>query len=112
MNNYSVKTALVTGANSGLGFEAAAQLAEAGWGKVILACRSEDKAEAARARLIKRTGKDPFSGLAVDTAEVASAKAACDRLQERSERCLDAIVVHCSPLSFEPRSPLRLKPGR
>ncbi len=93
MNNYSVKTALVTGANSGLGFEAAAQLAEAGWGKVILACRSEDKAEAARARLIERTGKDPFSGLAVDTAEVASARAACDRLQERSER-IDFLLLN------------------
>ena len=36
---FSTKTALVTGANSGLGFEAAAQLAEAGYGRVILACR-------------------------------------------------------------------------
>ena len=34
-----VKSALVTGANSGLGFEAAAQLAEAGYGRVILADR-------------------------------------------------------------------------
>ena len=102
MNNYSVKTALVTGANSGLGFEAAAQLAEAGWGKVILACRSEDKAEAARARLIKRTGKDPFSGLAVDTAEVASARAACDRLQERSER-IDFLLLNAGASGKDPQ---------
>ena len=67
MSNYSDKTVLLTGANSGLGFEAARQLAEAGWGKVILACRSESKAEAARARLIELTDKDPYSLLAVDT---------------------------------------------
>ena len=40
MNGAGEKTALVTGANSGIGFEAAAQLAEAGWGKVIVACRT------------------------------------------------------------------------
>ncbi len=38
MNDASQKTTLVTGANSGIGFEAAALLAEAGWGKVTLAC--------------------------------------------------------------------------
>ena len=54
------KTALVTGANSGLGFEAAAQLADDGWSKVILACRTVEKAEAARAQLVARTGKDAF----------------------------------------------------
>ena len=55
MINYSDKTVLLTGANSGLGFEAARQLAVAGWGKVILACRSESKAESARARLVELT---------------------------------------------------------
>ena len=85
MSGYESKTALVTGANSGLGFEAAAQLAEAGWGKVILACRSEEKAETARAQLVERTGKDPFSPLAVDTSEVESAKAGVDQLRDRGE---------------------------
>ena len=54
------QSGLVTGANSGVGYEAAAQLAEAGWGKVILACRSIEKAEAARDRLVARVGKNPF----------------------------------------------------
>ena len=40
--------ALVTGANAGLGFDAAAQLAERGYGHVILACRTVEKAETAR----------------------------------------------------------------
>ena len=102
MNDYSDKTALVTGANSGLGFEAAAQLAEAGWGKIILACRTEDKAEAAGARLIERTGKDPFSGLAVDTAEVASANAACDQLRERSER-IDFLLLNAGASAAQPQ---------
>ena len=67
MNDSSHKAVLVTGSNSGIGFEAVAQLAEAGWGKVILACRTEAKAEAARAWLVERTGKDSFELLAMDT---------------------------------------------
>ncbi|MCH8115602.1 MAG: SDR family NAD(P)-dependent oxidoreductase [Chloroflexi bacterium] len=76
------KTVLITGSNSGIGFEAAAQLAEAGWGNVILACRTEEKAEAARKLLVDRTGRDPFKVLAIDTSEVDSAVAASDKLLE------------------------------
>jgi NAD(P)-dependent dehydrogenase (short-subunit alcohol dehydrogenase family) len=92
------KTALVTGANSGLGFEAEAQLAEAGWGKVILACRSIEKAEAARAQLVERTGKDPFDVLAVDTSEVASANAASDELRNRGAR-IDFLLLNAGASS-------------
>ena len=83
MNDYGNKTALVTGANSGIGFEAAAQLAEAGWGRVILACRTEARAQDARTSLSDRTGNDPFELLAVDTSEVGSANEASDQLRQR-----------------------------
>ena len=97
----SSATVLVTGANSGLGFEAARQLAEAGWGKVILASRSEAKAEAARAQLVERTGKDPFGVLAVDTSEVASANAACGQLRERGET-VDFLLLNAGASSAKP----------
>ncbi|MEO1267419.1 MAG: SDR family NAD(P)-dependent oxidoreductase [Myxococcota bacterium] len=87
------KTALVTGSNSGIGFEAAALLAEDGWGNVILACRSLEKAEGARARLIERVGKDVFGLLAIDTSEVASAHEAADVLLERGEK-LDFLLLN------------------
>jgi NAD(P)-dependent dehydrogenase (short-subunit alcohol dehydrogenase family) len=100
--NEADKTALVTGANSGVGFEAAAQLAEDGWGKVILACRSIEKAEAARAQLIERTGRDPFDVLAVDTSEVASAHAACDALRDRGER-IDFLLLNAGASAKDAR---------
>jgi len=78
-------SALVTGANAGLGFEAAAQLAEDGWGKITLACRTVEKAGTARRQLVDRTGVDPFEVLPIDTSEVASAEHAAKELQERSE---------------------------
>ncbi|MEO0600058.1 MAG: SDR family NAD(P)-dependent oxidoreductase [Myxococcota bacterium] len=79
------RTALVTGANSGLGFEAAAQLAEAGYGRVILACRTLEKAEGARQRLVERVGHDPFETLAIDVADLASSHAAADTLLARDQ---------------------------
>lgn len=82
MSPVTDKTVLITGSNSGIGFEAAAQLAKAGWGIVILACRTEEKAEAARKLLVDRTGRDPFKVLAIDTSEVDSAVAASDKLLE------------------------------
>ncbi len=86
MENTQKKLALVTGANSGLGFEAAAQLAEAGWGKVILACRSEEKGRAAQEELVGRTGVDPFDVLVIDTSEVDSAQKAADVLVGRGRK--------------------------
>jgi len=44
------RTAVVTGANSGIGFEAAAVLAQRG-AVTVLACRDTGKAERAAARL-------------------------------------------------------------
>ena len=97
----SDKTALVTGANSGLGFEAAAQLADDGWGRVILACRSVEKAETARTQLVERTGKDPFAVLAVDTSEVASAEAAAEQLRERGDQ-IDFLLLNAGASGKEP----------
>jgi NAD(P)-dependent dehydrogenase (short-subunit alcohol dehydrogenase family) len=82
-DQFADKTALVTGANSGLGFEAAAQLAEAGYARVILACRTLAKAEGARRALAERVGSDPFETLEVDVSSVESAKAASDEIERR-----------------------------
>ncbi|MBT3397090.1 MAG: SDR family NAD(P)-dependent oxidoreductase, partial [Alphaproteobacteria bacterium] len=101
MNSESTKTALVTGANSGIGFEAAAQLAEDGWGKVILACRSEAKGDDARAKLEARTGKDCFEVLAVDTSEVASANAASDQLRGRGDT-IDFLLLNAGATATQP----------
>jgi NAD(P)-dependent dehydrogenase (short-subunit alcohol dehydrogenase family) len=93
MTDLSTKVALVTGANSGLGFEASAQLAEAGYGKIILACRSEEKAEGAREHLIERCGRDVFDTLVIDTAEPESGVEAAQELLCREEQ-IDALVLN------------------
>lgn len=97
-NQFSQKTALVTGANSGLGFEAAAQLAEASYGRVILACRTLEKAETAKKRLAGRVGSDPFETLEVDVSSIASAQAASDELVSRGDP-IDALLLNAGMLS-------------
>ena len=72
MTQYSDKAVLVTGANSGLGYEAAAQLAQARFGRVILACRTLAKAEGAKQTLAECVGSDPFDVLAVDVSSVTN----------------------------------------
>lgn len=100
--DYSSSTALVTGANSGLGFEAARQLAELGYGSIVLACRTAEKGEAARSELRDLTGRDPFSTIAVDVAEVASSSSAAGELIERGT-AFDALLLNAGmvPSSLE-----------
>lgn len=92
-NTFANTSALVTGANSGLGFEAAAQLAEMGYGSVVLACRTQAKADSARAELVERTGRDPFSTLVIDVASVASSTTAADELVARGGS-FDSILLN------------------
>lgn len=92
------KTALVTGASSGLGFETAAQLAEAGFGRVIVAARSEKKAEAADNRLQARTGLEVFEPVSADLAELRSVEAASDELKRRGHP-IDVLILNAGVLS-------------
>ena len=91
--DHQTRAALVTGANSGLGFEAAAQLAEMGYGRVTLACRSQEKADAAVASLNERTGTVVFDTLAVDVASTDSAQRAADELVRR-EVSYDVVLLN------------------
>lgn len=77
------RTALVTGATSGLGFETAAQLADQGFTKVIATGRTIDRAAAAAARLESRTGRDVFEPLAVDLDDLAGVEVAVGTLASR-----------------------------
>ena len=98
--SHENEAALVTGANSGLGFEAAAQLAEAGYGRVILVCRTEEKATAVRTKLLERTGKDVFDLLAMDAAELTSSARAAQELADRPGQ-IDLLVLNAGGGSKE-----------
>jgi NAD(P)-dependent dehydrogenase (short-subunit alcohol dehydrogenase family) len=76
------RSAVVTGANSGLGFETARMLAERG-AHVVLACRNPDRATAA-AEAIRLTAPDAeLSSVQLDLADPQSIRRAADELRER-----------------------------
>jgi NAD(P)-dependent dehydrogenase (short-subunit alcohol dehydrogenase family) len=94
----ALKTALVTGSNSGLGFEAAAQLAELGYDRVILATRTLAKAETAREQLVERTGVDPFETLVVDVSDNRVVEQAVETLIDRGGT-IDAVLLNAGLVS-------------
>ncbi|EFE32143.1 short-chain dehydrogenase/reductase family protein, putative [Trichophyton benhamiae CBS 112371] len=55
------KTAIITGSNTGLGFECAQQLLDLGLNKLILAVRNETKGEEARGKLLSGRNADNHS---------------------------------------------------
>lgn len=90
-----MKTVLITGANAGLGYESARQLASVdGVEKVILACRSPDKAEAAKASLEESTGKtDFYQVLIMDVSKLDSVRKAVDEL-DTSTNIIDGLLLN------------------
>ncbi|WED22922.1 SDR family NAD(P)-dependent oxidoreductase [Vibrio sp. JC009] len=82
---------LITGANSGLGFEAARQFAQQKEiNKIILACRSEARAKEALQRLEELTGKKIFETLIVDVSDLES----CRKASENLDAKVDGIVLN------------------
>ena len=78
------KTALITGANAGIGKEIARQFAAGGeFSKVYLACRNKDKALAAKQDLEQVTGKRVFEIIIMDVSKPATVRAAVSSL----DRC-------------------------
>jgi len=93
MADHTNRTALVTGASSGLGLEAAAQLADAGYRRVTITARTEGKAEAARTGLQARGSVDVFDTLTLDLDDLASVVAAADVLVERGNQ-IDVLLLN------------------
>lgn len=77
------KTSIVTGANAGIGFVTARELARAG-ANVILACRSEEKGKAA-AEAIEREVGGSVQFLQLDLSDLASVKRASEEFLCREE---------------------------
>lgn len=76
--DQSGKCFIVTGANTGIGFQVASALA-ARHARVLLACRDEAKATAAIARIRQKTPGADLAVLPLDLADLASVRRAAER---------------------------------
>ena len=79
------RTALITGANSGLGLETARALAQRG-ARVVLACRSLERAEQARAEL-QADCNGELIALQLDLADLESVRRSSDQLADQLGSC-------------------------
>jgi len=84
-------TILITGANSGLGFESARQFAlREGISRIILACRNKARAQEALQKLERLTGRDIFEILIIDVSDLDSCRKAATNLNTK----IDGIVLN------------------
>ena len=90
MPGQSGRTAVVTGANSGIGFEAAAVLARRG-ADTILACRNAVKGEAAAAQMTAAAPGATVSVVRLDLASLDSVRAAAAEILAGHQR-LDPLI--------------------
>lgn len=83
------RTALITGANTGIGFEAARVLAQRG-ARVLLACRSADRANDAIDAITRVAPSAELKWIALDLASLESVAAAAEEVNE--EPHLDLLI--------------------
>jgi NAD(P)-dependent dehydrogenase (short-subunit alcohol dehydrogenase family) len=80
ISDLSGKTAIVTGANSGLGYETALELAHHG-ADVVLACRSLEKAAATSESIRAAHPEAALESLPLDLADIASVRAFVEKFR-------------------------------
>lgn len=95
------KLAYVTGANSGIGYHAAFQLARAG-AAVILACRDSTKAEAARNRILAEAPNAQIETAQLDLASLASVRSAAQSFLA-TNRSLDLLINNAGIMALSER---------
>jgi NADPH:quinone reductase-like Zn-dependent oxidoreductase len=84
------KTVIVTGANTGIGYETALELAKRG-ARVILACRDSHRANAAAEKIRAESGNGNVVVELVDLASLDSVREFCKRVNS-NERNIDILI--------------------
>lgn len=95
------KTAIVTGANSGLGFETSKALAGAG-ATVIMACRNPTRAESAAEAIRRAHGQADVEIMALDLADLASVRVFAQVANQRCSR-LDLLINNAGVMALPER---------
>lgn len=96
--DQSGKLAVVTGANSGIGFETALVLAGKG-ARVVLACRSEDKAQLAAKKIVLEYPKAIVECMPLDVADLSSVREFAQTLKAKYNK-LDLLVNNAGVMAL------------
>ncbi|KAJ7701185.1 hypothetical protein B0H17DRAFT_1005151 [Mycena rosella] len=93
------QTVIVLGANTGIGFQATLHFAKMNPGRLILACRSESKGQAALDKLKAQTGCMTAELWLVDLADFASVRRFADKLEQDGGR-VDILVENAAVAAY------------
>lgn len=95
------RTALITGANSGIGYQAALELARHG-AHVLLACRSQQKGEQALARLLAEAPGSHAELALLDVSSLADVRRFSAQFLARG-LALDLLINNAGVMALKPR---------
>lgn len=102
IGDQSGRVFVITGANSGIGFEAAKELAAHG-GRVVMACRDPGKASAAEAEVRAfAAGKGEIRAMALDLADLTSVRAFAAEVRAAYER-VDGLINNAGVMALPHR---------
>ena len=100
--NQSGKIIVITGANTGLGYISAEELARLGAQKVILACRDEKRGMEAVDRIRQATNTDCAEFMKLDLNDLTSVKAFCNEFKAKYNR-LDTLMLNAGIMALPQR---------
>jgi NAD(P)-dependent dehydrogenase (short-subunit alcohol dehydrogenase family) len=101
MPDQTGHTALVTGANSGLGFWTSVELARHG-ARVLMACRDPQRSKDALARLMTEVPDAKAELVTLDLASLASIRSAADEVATRTAQ-LDILIANAGVMAIPRR---------
>lgn len=100
--SFAGQTVIITGSNTGLGFEAAKHVVRLGCAKLIIAVRSVDKGETAKRSVVQTTGCDAnvIEVWPIDLTSYESVKAFAERADRELDR-VDVLLENAAVASVE-----------
>ena len=104
-----MKRVIITGGNSGIGYQAAKQLAEKGW-SVTLFCRREEAAEQACEEIRQQTGNRHVDYILVDLSDMKSVRKAVEQYIQK-EDVLDVLINNAADFDLSVKKPILTKDG-
>ena len=104
-----MKRVIITGGNSGIGYQAAKQFAEKGW-SVTLFCRRKEAAEQACEEIHQQTGNRHVDYILVDLSDMKSVRKAVEQYIQR-EDFLDVLINNAADFDLSVKKPILTKDG-
>ena len=102
MSSQDDRTIVITGGTGGIGYQSALGIAKIG-ARVVITGRNRDRGEAARRRIIEKSGNSEVDLVIGDISSIAGVDALARELLERVER-IDVLVNNAAYLGSEPRN--------